>query len=273
MGMKNGKREILHQKGDEELPEEENIAVTAQEAAMELLLTASEIFEMPVAALEDTMETLGIEPAELLDPEKLSELLLTVAGAKGQEDLLTDAELYGKFREVTELGNELREQVQSLPVIPQTEMLKETGSMETEHGEAISAESVNTKEPVIQQNNVMQNDGSGSFGDDGELQNAGSDEPRTRREEPAAPVQSFAETTPLQQMQEQIAEEITVSETSEMQGSDTENIMRQIVSLKCVAKQILALVVLVQLHLGIDSHDVFHEIKVSEGHSRFKRIY
>ena len=43
-----------------------------------------------------------------------------------------------------------------------------------------------------------------------------------------------------------------------------ENVVRQIVALKRVAEQILALAVFVELPLGIDGHDVLDKIEVSE---------
>ena len=49
--------------------------------------------------------------------------------------------------------------------------------------------------------------------------------------------------------------------------------MRQIVSLKGMAQQILALVILVQLHFGVNCHNILNEVKVTERNSCFKGIY
>ena len=51
-----------------------------------------------------------------------------------------------------------------------------------------------------------------------------------------------------------------------------ENVVRQIVALKRVAEQILALAVFVELPLGVDGHDVFDKVEVAERDSGLERV-
>ena len=51
-----------------------------------------------------------------------------------------------------------------------------------------------------------------------------------------------------------------------------ENVVGKIVPLKGVTKEVFALAVNVHLLLGVDRHDIFNKIKVSEGHSGLKRV-
>ena len=56
------------------------------------------------------------------------------------------------------------------------------------------------------------------------------------------------------------------------------NVIRKILAsilrfLKCMAKKIFSLVILIQLHFRINAHYVFYKIKITERNTRFKRIY
>ena len=51
-----------------------------------------------------------------------------------------------------------------------------------------------------------------------------------------------------------------------------ENVVRKIISLKCVTKKIFALAVLVELLFGIDRHNVFYKIKIAERNTGFKAV-
>ena len=55
------------------------------------------------------------------------------------------------------------------------------------------------------------------------------------------------------------------------------NVIRKILAsilrfLKCMAKKIFSLVILIQLHFRINAHYVFYKIKITERNARFKRI-
>ena len=55
------------------------------------------------------------------------------------------------------------------------------------------------------------------------------------------------------------------------------NVIRKILAsilrfLKCMAKKIFSLVILIQLHFRINAHYVFYKIKITERNTRFKRI-
>ena len=51
-----------------------------------------------------------------------------------------------------------------------------------------------------------------------------------------------------------------------------ENVIRKVVPLKGVPQQVFALAVVVALHFGVQSHDVFHKIQIAEGHPGFQRV-
>ena len=52
-----------------------------------------------------------------------------------------------------------------------------------------------------------------------------------------------------------------------------QNFIRQVtLSFKGMAKQILTLVILIQLHFRIDCHNILHKVQITKGHSGFQGV-
>lgn len=89
------------------LPEESVNA--AMEAVMQLLQQIADAFGMDPAKVEGLMQEMGIEKTDLLSADKLGGLILEASGAKDSFELVTDGELYQKFRQIMETQSQLTE--------------------------------------------------------------------------------------------------------------------------------------------------------------------
>lgn len=126
----------------EEMSEEEqNEAMAVLEtAAVEVIGQVADTFGVSVEEVEGVMEELGMESLDVLQPEQLGQLVLTLGGEEDSYALLTDETLYGSYQELMaqqsdalqtaagELGLEEKRQVAELlaglqeqPVLSRTE--------------------------------------------------------------------------------------------------------------------------------------------------------
>lgn len=94
-----GKKELL--------PEE--CVNAAMEAVMQLIRQIADAFGMAPREVEGLMQEMGIERTDLLSADKLGSLILEASGAKDTFELVTDGELYQKFRQIMEAQSQLAE--------------------------------------------------------------------------------------------------------------------------------------------------------------------
>ncbi len=107
----------------EELSEETMDAV--KEAAAQLLFRMADAFGISVEDLRGMMQEMGISDAELLLPQQLSNLILEAGGAEGSFELVTDGELYEKFRGLMETREQLVGEIASDAGRKPEELLRE----------------------------------------------------------------------------------------------------------------------------------------------------
>lgn len=90
------------EKEPEEVSEEalERAMETLQTAAAELITRIAETFGISQEEVTQIMNGMELRPLDLLQPEKLSGLLLTVAGEEDSMALLTDEGLYSSFQTI-----------------------------------------------------------------------------------------------------------------------------------------------------------------------------
>ena len=86
--------------------DEEVLEVLAS-ATYELMQQIAEVFGVSIEEVQGIMETLGMNEMELLNPDKLGELFLTMSGSNDSLALLTNEKLYSDYQK-------LMEQLQSL---------------------------------------------------------------------------------------------------------------------------------------------------------------
>ena len=72
-----------------------------------LVQQITEVFSVSEEELQGAMEDLGMNAADLLDPAKLNELLMTVNGAEDSFALLTDENLYHDVKGIMDLQKDL----------------------------------------------------------------------------------------------------------------------------------------------------------------------
>lgn len=98
----------LRPAGRKELLPEESVNA-AMEAVMQLLQQIADAFGMDPAKVEGLMREMGIEKTDLLSADKLGGLILEASGAEDSFELVTDGELYQKFRQIMETQSQLTE--------------------------------------------------------------------------------------------------------------------------------------------------------------------
>jgi flagellar hook-length control protein FliK len=89
------------------------------EAAMEVIAAAvtdleqqiADTFDISVEDVQNLMADMDLQPADILQPENLSNLLLEAGGVQDSMELLTDGELYADYQMLMEQGKEAVEQI------------------------------------------------------------------------------------------------------------------------------------------------------------------
>lgn len=108
----------------EEMSEEELEAAMEiiASAVVELVQQTADAFDMPVEEVQELVTELDLQPAALLEPENLSNLLLKAGGAEDSLALLTDEELYTKFQNLMAQGREAAVEVGEQLQVPPEKM-------------------------------------------------------------------------------------------------------------------------------------------------------
>lgn len=97
---------------EEELEEAMSVLGTA---AVELIGQIADTFEVSPEEVLGAMEKLDMGQLEVLEPEKLGKLILTLAGAEDASAFITSEELYGSYQELTaQLEGTLQESAEVL---------------------------------------------------------------------------------------------------------------------------------------------------------------
>lgn len=126
---------------DKENFDKENVdEEKALEAAREILLQLSQILDREPAEVQAMLQESGLEPVDLLSAEKLGDFVLEAAGAEGSLELLTDEELYGKFRQIMESRETILQGMDGLSETDLKDAAEDTGKMEMLPAEHIPAE-------------------------------------------------------------------------------------------------------------------------------------
>lgn len=86
---------------DKNVSEEEKEAVT--EAGEKLVEEVAAEMGITIEEVEEVMEILGLSAVQLLDPENMKQLLITLSGNEDNLSILTDGELYGHLQNMMEL--------------------------------------------------------------------------------------------------------------------------------------------------------------------------
>ncbi len=250
----------------EELTEEE---VKALEEAMEVIMSAvtdlvrqiADTFGISVEDVQRIMADMELKPMDLLQPEKLSSLLLEAGGAQDSLSLLTNEQLYADYQMLMEQGkaametssealNVTPEQFAELAVASQTEsaepkqepfieIVTEGGSTEQNAVQPQSAEDApEDMQPVQKTQEYSENDGGMNQETDSEGQQTQGkpDGAKTAEVRPADGRTAEGRHTPgdgnlvLQTMKNEVAQ-VVPEETAPAAGHrdvDTQDVMRQI---------------------------------------------
>ena len=224
-GMKHGKRDIPSAKDEEtlnELPEE---MLTPQEAAEKIIEATAVYFGIPQQDIEAIMQKLGLSETDLLNPEKLSDFLLTIGQANGSEALLTDAELYEKYSGVMEFRQELLQNLQNDFETDPKDLEGAIKELQLQDEHLASEKNLTTKTDQEQLSDLQQ---AGETGIAQVNKNQASEKQDRTGDEEKQDAQPFAYEPELFQKAQQLNHESYVSAMDETLQTDTENIMRQI---------------------------------------------
>lgn len=85
-----------------DIPEEklEEAAEVLETAAVQIVQEVAETFGMEPEEVQEIMDQLGLEGADILSPQGLGSLILAVSGAEDPKALLTDEGLYADYQEL-----------------------------------------------------------------------------------------------------------------------------------------------------------------------------
>lgn len=228
-----------------ELPEE--IAETMKEAVAQLLIQISDVFGVSVEELRGLMQEMGISESELLLPQQLGYLILEASGAEGSFELVTDGELYEKFRSLMETGEQLAGEVASKAGMSREELIQRLPAevqaepvVEIQESEIVSEmpEAMETREtdsqPGTEQGQELQTPGApqeaprAESGESGKSGKSGSSQQSSEGEH--REIFGGFENNPVarQNPLEATVYEMRTESASQTMDADTQNIMRQI---------------------------------------------
>ena len=147
----------------DEMSEEDLVLAmeTVVAAAMELIEQVADTFGISVEAVQELMADMNLQPADLLQPENLSNLLLEAGGAQDSLSLLTNEQLYSDYQMLMEQGQAALETVSEETGIPPQQILQM--AEETRVSEVLETEEPDTRFAV-------EDDGNETF-----VQQAGTD--------------------------------------------------------------------------------------------------
>lgn len=111
-----------------EQPEEEkevdeaSVEMALVQVVQDILTQMAETFEIPVEQVTQTMETLELQPMDLVEENGLNELLTEIAGVEDSMTLLTDEETYQKFNDVKDFYGKLVEEISNDLNLPKEQL-------------------------------------------------------------------------------------------------------------------------------------------------------
>lgn len=121
---------------------------SAEENQKQLLEKVAELFGVPVEQVREIVSQLNIPQDQVMSVEQLGSLVQEVSGAQESFALVTDAELYGKYQELTQLrGGLLEDAAKELGVEP--EKLQEL--VQTTLENAPKMQGIDGQEPVAKE--------------------------------------------------------------------------------------------------------------------------
>ena len=139
--------------GMDELSKEEleQVAEVVGAAAGELIQQIADTFGVPVEAVLESMADMDLRPADLLQSDNLSNLLLQVSGPESGMTLLTNEQLYADYRMLMEQGRAMLEQCSEATQLSPEELVQATLQMQEGQEVAnVSAEETVTDEPFVE---------------------------------------------------------------------------------------------------------------------------
>ena len=137
---------------EEEIPDKklEQIMEVLGTAALDMMQQIADSFGVSAEELQSAMEELGMEGLDVLDQEQLAALLLKLAGVEDAYALITDGGLYGNYQEVmSKLEDVLGQVSEELDLAPeqlQDVMQQLQASVET--GDIVAEEAIETTIPA-----------------------------------------------------------------------------------------------------------------------------
>lgn len=81
---------------------DEEVLEVLGSAAYEMMRQVADVLGVSLEDIQSTMEALGMEELDILNPNKLGELLLNMSGSEDSLTLLTNEELYADYQQVME---------------------------------------------------------------------------------------------------------------------------------------------------------------------------
>jgi len=230
------KPEERRAKGKEDLSDEdiEKASEAVSTAVNDLIAQIAETFDMSVEEVEGIMADMDLQPADLLNPENLSNLLLEAGGAVDSLSLLTNEQLYGDYQMLMEEGRKLTEALSEELGIAPGELEKMLQTQPEEVTEAMPKEAeeqtdiIDEKAPKIEitgaENAAKPEETQGSAVRT-EGRNAGGNRHEGHAENGAEHGNLVLETIKDQAFDPQMAE---VQAAADTRAADTQDIMRQI---------------------------------------------
>jgi flagellar hook-length control protein FliK len=230
---------------DNSQPDEKDVEAAMEvvaSAVTELVQQVADTFEIPVEAVQEIMDDMNLQPADLLQPENLSNLLLEAGGAQDSLALLTDGQLYENYQTLMEQGKEVLEQcsdqlnltpeqlVQTVETAPTPVLEKTDGkpaieiSVEREDSEPV-AQTPETENAGAVQDTVNVQENSNSNASNGSNTNAGHTQHEGHEKQSEGTGNLVLQTINDTAFDAQIENEQAVADTRDV---DTEEVMRQI---------------------------------------------
>ena len=125
-----------------DIPEEklEEAAEVLGTVAAEVIQQTADILEVDTDEVMGALEELGMEQLDVLNPQKLGELILKVAGAEDSSVMVTDESLYESYRELmAQLETVLQESAETLEQPPEQmpRLLEQLGGVEASEPEIV----------------------------------------------------------------------------------------------------------------------------------------
>ncbi|MCR5256406.1 MAG: flagellar hook-length control protein FliK [Acetatifactor sp.] len=100
----------------------EEIAEVLNQAVVAVIESISQTFDVSVQDVTEAIEEIGVSDLEILDPDVMSKVSLSVAGETDMTKIITDEELYADFKEVNKEFSKIIEDVSKELGVESTEL-------------------------------------------------------------------------------------------------------------------------------------------------------